>query len=226
MPICPNCGAELKKAVFGGNMPYNRTVTNFIHEFTASNSPAYCEKCAKGLADEVRKQANIQQGNNKATLNQNIHHIPLLSLHAPPDWKFQPLSLVTGQSVTGTGVFSEFASDWSDFFGAQSKTYNKKIAGGEQICQTQLRLKCIELGGNAILGVDIDYAEVGGGKGMLMVCMTGTAVLLDNPEVLSAGAIEAMSMLTTTAKSNLAIRRHALILENSLLIGLTTQIPN
>lgn len=226
MPACPNCNAELKKAVFGGNLPYNGEVTRFIHDFTSSTAPAYCEKCGKGLIDEARKQANIQQSNNKATLNQNIHHIPLLTLPAPPQWAFQPIGLITAQSVTGTGVFSEFASDWTDFFGTQSKTYNKKIAGGEQICQTQLRLKCIELGGNAILGVDIDYAEVGGAKGMLMVCMTGTAVLLDNTEVLSATASGAMTMLTATAKNNLAIRRHAPILENSLLIGLTTQLPN
>ena len=34
------------------------------------------------------------------------------------------------------------------------------------------------MGGNAIIGTDIDYSEVGGGKGMLMVCMSGTAIEL------------------------------------------------
>ncbi len=226
MPTCPNCGAEIKKAVFGGNMPYNDKVTAFIHEFTNSTAPNYCEKCGRPLIEESRKIALAQQGVNKATLNQNIHHVPLLSLPAPPAWSFKPLGLVTGQSVTGTGVFSEFASSWTDFFGAQSKSYNSKIAGGEQICSTQLRLKCIELGGNAILGVDIDYAEVGGAKGMLMVCMTGTAVLLENTDVLGAAAIDAMDKVTATAKNNLAIRNHAAILENSLLIGLTKAVLN
>jgi uncharacterized protein YbjQ (UPF0145 family) len=47
-----------------------------------------------------------------------------------------------------------------------------------------LRKETLELGGNAVLATDIDYAEVGGDKGMLIVCMTGTAVLLKNPEVL------------------------------------------
>lgn len=30
------------------------------------------------------------------------------------------------------------------------------------------------------MGVDIDYSEAGGGKGMLMVCMAGTAVKITN----------------------------------------------
>ena len=38
-------------------------------------------------------------------------------------------------------------------------------------------------GGNAILAVDIDYSELGGLKGMIMVCMTGTAVTLKNVDL-------------------------------------------
>lgn len=216
MALCPNCGQELKTAIFGGNLPYNDTVVAFINEYTNSISSGYCEKCGPPLLADARTKAMAEQGGNKTTLNENIHHVPLLSLPAPPLWQFRPLGLVTGQSVTGTGVFSEFASDWSDFFGAQSKSYNKKIAGGEQICATQLRLKCLELGGNAILGVDIDYAEVGGAKGMLMVCMTGTAVLLENADVLDGGVAGAMDQLTATAKSNLAARRYAPIINRSI----------
>lgn len=69
--------------------------------------------------------------------------------------------MVTEQSDTGTGVSSEFASNWTDFFGLQSGAYNKKIAGGEEIWKTQLHPKCTEQSGNAILGTDIDYAEAG-----------------------------------------------------------------
>jgi hypothetical protein len=73
-------------------------------------------------------------------------------------------------------VFSGF----TDLIGAQSGTYNKKLADGEKLCQSQIKIKTLELGGNAIVGVDIDYSEVGGGKGMLMVCMAGTAINLVN----------------------------------------------
>ncbi|MBK7959544.1 MAG: heavy metal-binding domain-containing protein, partial [Bacteroidetes bacterium] len=38
----------------------------------------------------------------------------------------------------------------------------------------QLKNKTIQMGGNAIVGVDVDYGELGSIKGMIMVCMTGT----------------------------------------------------
>ena len=145
MPTCPNDGAELKNGIFNSNFLLTPEATEFIHTFTDSKAPGYCEKCGKPLVVLARQQATMQFQALGSTLNKHIHYVPLLSLQAPDAWKFTPLGLVTGQSVTGTGVFSEFASSWTDFFGAQSKAYNQKIAGGETICQTQLRLKCIEL---------------------------------------------------------------------------------
>lgn len=214
MALCPNCGAELKRAMFGSNHPYKQLVVTFINQFTSSTALGYCEKCGSSLVNQARTNAIEQQKAMSSTLNQHIHHIPLLSLQTPPGWHYQPLGLVTGQSVTGTGVFSEFASSWTDFFGAQSKAYNSKISGGEQICQTQLRLKCIELGGNAILGTDIDYAEVGGQKGMLMVCMTGTAVLLENTDIMGAERIESLNTITEAANANRAMRRFSVIIND------------
>ena len=92
--------------------------------------------------------------------------------------------MVTGQSTTGTGVVSEFTSSFTDLFGAQSGRYNKKLKAGEEMCFAQLRKQAIDIGGNAVIATDIDYSEVGGDKGMLMVCMAGTAIKLRNLSVL------------------------------------------
>lgn len=167
MPTCPNDGAELKEGVFSSKRCYTAEAIEFINTFTDSKATGYCEKCGPSLLNKARYEAREQAQQLDATLHKNIHHIPLLSLHNPEGWQAKPLGLVTGQSVTGTGVFSEFASAWTDLFGAQSKAYNQKFAGGEKLCQTQLRLKCLEMGGNAVLAVDIDYAEVGSDKSML-----------------------------------------------------------
>ena len=53
----------------------------------------------------------------------------------------------------------------------------------------------LDLGGNAVVAADIDYAEVGGASAMLMVCMTGTAVKLSNPEILGDGKAERIDAL-------------------------------
>ncbi len=60
------------------------------------------------------------------------------------------------------------------------------------MCLNILRKKAIELGANAIVAVDIDYAEVGGGKGMLMVCMAGTAIYVKNVEILGENTANAL----------------------------------
>ena len=77
-----------------------------------------------------------------------------------------------------SGVVSEFTSSFTDLFGVQSGRFNKKLKAGEDICFAQLRKQALDLGGNAVIATDIDYSEVGGGKGMLMVCMGGTAIKL------------------------------------------------
>ena len=215
MATCPHDGAELKNGMFSSNRPYTPEAVEFINTFTGNTAPGYCEKCGKNLLIQARNQATARFQQLSSMLNQYIHYVPLLSLQNPTDWRFTPLGLVTGQSVTGTGVFSEFASSWTDFFGAQSNAYNQKIAGGEIICQTQLRLKCVELGGNAILGADIDYAEVGGLKGMLMVCMTGTAVLLENTDAMGAESIGGLNIVTDTAKNRRAMRRFQGIIDST-----------
>lgn len=215
MPTCPNDGAELKESMFSSNRPYTAEAVEFINTFTGNTAVGYCEKCGSSPLNVARNMAREQAQNLNATLYQYIHYIPLLSLQSPTDWEAIPLGLVTGQSVTGTGVFSEFASAWTDFFGSQSNAYNQKISGGEKICQTQLRLKCLEMGGNAVLAIDIDYAEVGGDKGMLMVCMTGTAVLVKNTEIMGPAMVDGLNIISDTLKGKLAMDRFAGIAKNT-----------
>ena len=102
----------------------------------------------------------------------------------PFGWEYDSLALVTAQSVTGTGIFADIGSIFTDAFGAQSGMYVSKIQQGEELCSSRLRLDALKLGAHAVIGVDVDYADVGGSKSMLMVCMTGTAVRLRNLDVL------------------------------------------
>ncbi|HWB26830.1 MAG TPA: heavy metal-binding domain-containing protein [Chitinophagaceae bacterium] len=113
-----------------------------------------------------------------------IDAIPVVTTHTPLNWDYDILGLVTGQSVTGTGVVSEISSSITDFFGMQSIRYNNKLKVGEKLCLAQLRKQTVDWGGNAIIATDIDYSELGGLKGMIMVCIAGTAVRLKNTDVL------------------------------------------
>ena len=190
---CPNCNAEIREAFFGvENLLISNTRTELINHFLKRSSLGYCTKCSKILLEEAAKEYKNVIGDlrdRKERISKRtadlIDKVPLVTLQYTQDWKYTSLEIVTAQAVIGTGVIAEIASNWTDFFGAQSSMYNEKLKKGEAICKNMLRLDALKMGGNAILGVDIDYSEAGGGKGMLMVCMAGTAVKISNLKDLS-----------------------------------------
>lgn len=180
---CPNCNAVLKTG-WSSNSLIEGKKTSFINFVLKKESPAYCDKCVSKLFGEAQHIFERDKDQQIRHLELNIHAIPIVSTHTPYGWEYETISIVTGQSVTGTGVISEFKSDFSDFFGGQSGSFNKKLGSGEQRCFQQLRAKALKLGANAIIATDIDYGEVGVGKGMLMVCAAGTAIKITNTSVL------------------------------------------
>jgi uncharacterized protein YbjQ (UPF0145 family) len=181
--ICEKCKCVLKTGVFNKNTGSERS-KNIINEYSGIKYGNLCEKCTGGLYTEAALKISKEILELTMFLNTNIHLVPILTTHSPHKWEYEAIGMVTGQTVTGTGVMSEFKSSFSDFFGGQSGSFNKKLKAGEDLCKAQLRIQTLEAGGNAIIATDIDYGEVGSEKGMLMVCMAGTAVKLKNPEIL------------------------------------------
>ena len=100
----------------------------------------------------------------------------------PPDLgaKYEHCGLVTARAAIGTGPITELISSWTDFFGLESGTYNEKLRKGEQSCMMKLQQQAILHNANAIVGTHITYTELTRGHGMVLVCMTGTAIRLEN----------------------------------------------
>jgi hypothetical protein len=70
------------------------------------------------------------------------------------------------------------------------------------------------MGGNAIIAVDIDYSEMGGEKGMIMVCMSGTVVKLNNLDVLDQYKVDSIKKISFLAdKLHVSNNKYAEILE-------------
>lgn len=61
------------------------------------------------------------------------------------------------QVVLGTGIFSSFNASVSDFLGTRSNAYEDKLNMAEKAGKEKLIEKAKSYGGNAIIGVDIDY---------------------------------------------------------------------
>jgi uncharacterized protein YbjQ (UPF0145 family) len=92
------------------------------------------------------------------------------------------LGLVSSHVVAGTNLFRDVFASLSDIFGGRSESYQRELRSITNEAITGLCREARSVGGNAIIGVRIDHDEIsGGGKSMLMVTATGTAVILQQP---------------------------------------------
>ncbi|HEX5724761.1 MAG TPA: heavy metal-binding domain-containing protein [Longimicrobiaceae bacterium] len=90
------------------------------------------------------------------------------------------LGLVTGEAILGANIFRDIFAGLRDIVGGRSAAYEEELRKAKQIAVTEMVQQATERGGNAVVGVDLDYEtiQVGGGGGMLMVSASGTAVVL------------------------------------------------
>ncbi len=87
------------------------------------------------------------------------------------------LDVVSAECVFGMNVFKDLFAGLRDFFGGRNKSSQKALREARIACLDELRREAGELGANAVIGVDLDYSEIsGGGKSMLFLVATGTAV--------------------------------------------------
>jgi len=89
------------------------------------------------------------------------------------------IDIVTAEVVVGMHLFKDVASALSDIFGGRSKTMQNGLREARKAALTELRQEAYDLGADAVVGVDLDYSEIsGGGKSMLFLVASGTAVKL------------------------------------------------
>ena len=87
--------------------------------------------------------------------------------------------VVTGEAILGANVFKDFFAGIRDIVGGRSASYEKELARARELAFAEMTQRARELGGNAVVGIDIDYESVGAQSKMLLVSGSGTAVRLD-----------------------------------------------
>ena len=91
----------------------------------------------------------------------------------------QYLGLVSGDAILGANIFKDFFAGVRDIVGGRSAAYERELRRAKEIALQEMTQQAESLGANAVIGVDIDYESVGQTGGMLMVSVSGTAVICD-----------------------------------------------
>jgi uncharacterized protein YbjQ (UPF0145 family) len=85
--------------------------------------------------------------------------------------------IASGETILGANIFRDFLAGIRDIVGGRSKAYENVLRDARQSAIDEMCDMARSMGANAVVGVDLDYEQIG--TGMLMVSATGTAVTLD-----------------------------------------------
>ena len=83
--------------------------------------------------------------------------------------------VVTGETIIGANIFRDLFAGIRDIVGGRSGAYEKVLAEARESALREMQDRARTLGGNAVVGVDLDYEVI---NNMLMVTASGTAVTL------------------------------------------------
>ena len=86
--------------------------------------------------------------------------------------------LVTGETIIGANIFRDILASITDVIGGRSQAYEDALMTARNNALEEMTQRARLMNANAIVGVDLDY-EVFGQGGMMMVSVSGTAVLLE-----------------------------------------------
>ncbi|MCQ4936295.1 MULTISPECIES: putative heavy metal-binding protein [Anaerotignum] len=85
--------------------------------------------------------------------------------------------IVFGEVVAGVNFVKDMVAGLSNFFGGRSGTYEDELINAREQAIAEMMKRANAMGANAIVGVDVDYEVLGADNGMLMVSVSGTAVV-------------------------------------------------
>jgi uncharacterized protein YbjQ (UPF0145 family) len=88
------------------------------------------------------------------------------------------LGIVTAESIIGANIFRDLFAAVRDIVGGRAAGYERALGDARRMALADIEQAARELGADAIIGVDLDYEQVGQSGGMLMVSINGTAVKL------------------------------------------------
>ena len=135
----------------------------------------YCKACwnatraggTSATGDESSHDVDLAQ--HVLLTTETAHNLPVA----------QRIEIVTAECVIGMHLFKDIATAFRDTFGGRSKAMQDGLREARKAALSELRQEALAIGADAVVGVDLDYSEIsGGGKSMLLLVASGTAVRL------------------------------------------------
>jgi len=138
---------------------------------------SFCKKCSEQVTkeDEIRK---IRRAN---TADRKELNSIMLTTEVSSDLKIKErLGIVSAECAFGMNAFKDLFASVRDIVGGRSEAVQKTLRDSRNVALEELRLEAFELGGDAVVGVALNYVELSATGSMVLLVATGTAVKLHN----------------------------------------------
>ncbi|MFW5566022.1 MAG: heavy metal-binding domain-containing protein [Prevotella sp.] len=103
-------------------------------------------------------------------------------LTTTPTIEGQPIreykGIVTGETIIGANFMKDLFAGIRDIIGGRSGSYEKVLREAKDTALAEMEQRAASMGANAVVGLDVDYEPVGQSGSMLMVAVSGTAVVI------------------------------------------------
>ena len=89
------------------------------------------------------------------------------------------LGVVTGLTPRTRGVGGKFIAGIQSMFGGEVTAFTTELEKARIEAIQRVKSKALELGANAIVGLDMETSDLGTQSGIVVISATGTAVILE-----------------------------------------------
>lgn len=170
--ICYECKASLKKGFFFNNVKKLSEIESVVLNYDLSK--VFCSKCIKSQKIKAESQLEVL----KLKFNKLAKIMPVVTIKNPVTYKINKYcGVVTAQTAVKIHELFDITNENSEF--------NSRLKVAEKYCIKSMKLDTLKIGANAIVGCDIEYAELTNSRQTFMVAMMGTAVVINELTVLS-----------------------------------------
>lgn len=149
--------------------------------FFEAGSAGLCNQCALGLEGRQMLEeaaAGLQEQSERAASIEAI----MVTTEMQPDINIQRrITIVTAEVAYGMNVFKDIFASVRNIVGGRSEAVQKTMRDARETVLYELKKEAHAVGANAVVGVDLDYTQVGdNGWNMVLLVASGTAVVAES----------------------------------------------
>jgi uncharacterized protein YbjQ (UPF0145 family) len=87
--------------------------------------------------------------------------------------------VVTGLTPRTRGFLGKFIAGFESIFGGEVTAFTSELEKARADAISRVRRKAMDLGANAIVGLDLESSDIGMQLGVVVISATGTAVVVE-----------------------------------------------